>query len=68
MSLRKEPKELEVTVKLTKMDGWYAWHVETITTAVDWADHYYDRTSEIMMLKDFGHFGELEFDTYDWRR
>ncbi len=62
-----EMNERNVSIRLTKVDGYYAYHQETIVTGVDWSDDYFRRYNEVLMMKDFGNFGELEFATYDWR-
>lgn len=55
-----------VSIRLACING-YAYHLIAIITGIDWNDEYYQKDDEVLLLKDFGNFGELEFATYDWR-
>lgn len=57
---------MEVDIQLNKVLGWCAW--QQITKVSQKGEGVScERTAEVLLLKDFGMFGELEFETFDWR-
>jgi len=66
-TMTERTENIRVHFTLTKIDsGWY--HMTTDVTSTDWDDNYWVHTDEMLPIRDFGKFGDLEFAVYDYRR